>query len=148
MFYVIVAAVIILSCLVGACICLWKKYKKKPENPSGEITSESISKKSLSQSDERLVKNKSTLKSQTLSQEYQPKWGDLDPKCYLKLQINKIPSTMSQDSESTYTSTSDISLHLDDIKKQLHCNEKTNGNSSENEANRFKSQAKSFAKKI
>lgn len=116
MFYVIVA-IIILSCLVGACIYLRKKYKKKPESPSEEITSKSISKESLSQSDGRLVKKKSKLKSQT-SQELQPKWGDLDPKCYLKLQINKIPSTMSQGSESS-TCTSDTSLHLDnDIKKQ------------------------------
>lgn len=118
MFYVIVA-IIILPCLVGTCIYLWKKYKKKkPESPSGEIASKSISKESLSQSDGCIVKKKSTLKSQTSSQELQPKWGDLDPKCYLKLQINKIPSTMSQDSESS-TCTSDTSLHLDnDIKKQ------------------------------
>ena len=117
MFYVIVA-IIILSCLVGGCIYLRKKYKKKPEGPSEEITSKSISKESLSQSDGRLVKKKSKLKSQTSSQELQPKWGDSDPKCCLKLQINKIPSTMSQGSESS-TCTSDTSLHLDnDIKKQ------------------------------
>lgn len=64
------------------------------------------------------------------SKEYQPKWGDLDPTCCLKLEIARIPSTMSQ--ESISSSTSEVGFHLDDdIKKQLNCIERTNESEAE-----------------
>lgn len=61
---------------------------------------------------------------------YQPKWGDLDPTCCLKLEIARIPSTMSQ--ESISSSTSQVGFRLnDDIKKQLNCIERTNQSEAE-----------------
>ena len=64
------------------------------------------------------------------SKEYQPKWGDLDPTCCLKLEIARIPSMMSQ--ESISSSTREVGFHLDDdIKKQLNCIERTNESEAE-----------------
>lgn len=85
------------------------------------------------------IPNKSSKKITKKSSKSEPKWGDLDPTLYMRLQIARIPSTDSLSSSSTSSSTSETSLNLDnENKKEFFCNEKSN-ESWENDLNLFKS---------
>ena len=85
------------------------------------------------------IPNKSSKKITKKSSKSEPKWGDLDPTLYMRLQIARIPSTDSLSSSSKSSSTSETSLNLyNENKKEFFCNEKSN-ESWENDLNLFKS---------
>ena len=106
---------------------LKRKWKKIPETR--------VIRHRNKDSDE--IPNENSKKITKKSSKSQPKWGDLDPTLYMRLQIARIPSTDSLSSSSS--STSETSLNLDnENKKQFHCDEKSN-ESWENDLNLFKS---------